>query len=436
MEIVERMDRSNLLSLTNTWILCCILLVFASLYGFSFERGSLNTLVGAETQAVDSADSGASSVIKIQNIIVYVLSLGCIFPLIKSVWKQLRNNVPIIALLAWAMLSVVWSDNPLTSVVNSLRLAVNLLLVFYLFERYSANDIQKLTMLVGCVAAAGSIFMVFAFPQYGLQTRGYYALGAWEGIFGQKNICGLEMLILLLPAFFVKMTGNYSKIIRVLYIVVVLGIIAMTRSAGAWILTCLCLAFVALLKVTSRMPRREAAIVSIVTLALVALIGMIALANYNSFMFAMNKDPTMTGRTVLWAGLVRVAQKRPFTGYGFMAFWQGLSGESRNLALQLNWLGLSDSESGFLELWLELGIVGILLYGFVLVSSMKDAVFCIMRGPSAAAMWYILIVFYVIISNIENGLLLAPSNLACILPFVAYVGLKREAQRLRERQIA
>jgi exopolysaccharide production protein ExoQ len=436
MELAEKMDRPNFLSLTNTWILCAILLVFASLYGFSFERGSMNTFVGADVQAIAGADQGEATAIKAQNIAVYILSALCILPFIKPVWSRLRENALIFSVLGWAILSVIWSDIPSTSAINSLRMAINLALVVYLFERYSSNDIQKLLLLVGSVAAAGSIFLVFAFPQYGLQSRGVYALGAWEGIFGQKNMCGLEMLILLLPAFFVKLTGTSARILRSGYIAIVLGIIVMTRSAGAWVVSILCLLFVALLKLTARMPRKDAAIVALAAAGAAVTMGLILLANYNTFMFALGKDPTMTGRTVLWSGLMHVAMQRPLLGYGYMAFWQGINGPSRYLALQLNWPGLAGSESGLLELWLELGIVGLLLYLVVFARSVKDAFYCLSRGASPAALWYISILFYVVATNIEGGLLLAPSNLACILPFVAFVGLRREALQLRKRQTA
>jgi O-antigen ligase len=306
-------------------------------------------------------------------------------------------------------------------------MAINLVLVLYLFERYSANDIQKLMMLVGCIAAAGSIFLIFVFPQYGLQSRGVYALGAWEGIFGQKNLCGLVMLILLLPAFFVKLTGTYAKVLRGGYIATVLLIIAMTRSAGAWVVSSLCLAFIGLLKLMARMPRIGAGAVA----------GVVALANYDTLMYALGKDPTMTGRTVLWAGLIHIALQRPLLGYGYMAFWQGIiTGPSRNLALQLHWLGLGGSESGILEIWLELGIVGVLLYVVIFLRAVKDAFYCYGRGASPAALWYISILFYVVATNIEGGILLTPTNLICILPFVAFVGLRREAQQIRKRQTA
>jgi O-antigen ligase len=432
MELVEKMDKPNFLSLTNTWILCGIFLVFASLYGFSFERGSLNSFVGVDAQSLEAADPTRNAVVSSQSALIYFLSVVCILPFLKPMWKQLRDNALIFSVLGWAILSVAWSDIPSTSAINSLRMAINLVLVLYLFERFSANDIQRLIMLVGCIAAAGSVFMVIAFPQYGLQSRGLAALGAWEGIFGQKNICGLEMLILLLPAFFVKLRGIYARALRTGYIAIVLGIIFLTRSAGAWIDTSLCLVFVAVLKLTTRMPRKDAVIVALAAVGVAVTVGLIALANYDTFMFALGKDPTMTGRTVLWPGLVHLALKRPILGYGYMAFWRGLNGPSRYLALQMNWLGLAGAESGVLEMWLELGIVGLLLYVLVFLCAVKDALRCICHGPSAAALWYISILFYVVVTNIEGGLLLTPSDLACMLPFVAFVGLRREAQRLRE----
>jgi O-antigen ligase len=437
MEMVERIDRSNLLSLTNTWVLCAILLVFASLYGFSFERGNFNSFSGVDQQALVAGDTGREFLIRAQATVMYVLSAACILPWIKPVWKQVRRNALIFSVLGWAVLSVIWSDMPSTSAFNCLRMIINLVLVIYLFERYSANDIQRLVMLVGCVAAAGSLFLVFVLPQYGLQTRGVYALGAWEGIFGQKNLCGLEMLLLLLPAFFVKLTGTHARSLRIGYIVTVLVIIAMTRSAGAWVVGSLCVAFVALLKFTTRMPRKDAAVVVISIIGAGAVLGALAFSYYDALMYALGKDPTMTGRTVLWDGLTHLAMKRPLCGYGYTAFWQGIvKGPSRSLALQMGWLGLAGAENGVLEMWLELGLIGVLLYLAIFLRAVKDAFYCIGRGASSAALWYVSILFYVVATNIEGGLLLAPSSLSCILPFVAFVGLRREAQGMRDRQAA
>jgi O-antigen ligase len=278
--------------------------------------------------------------------------------------------------------------------------------------------------------------MVFVFPQYGIQSRGQYALGSWQGIFGQKNICGLEMLTLLLPAFFVKLNHRYGSFLRVLYIATVLLIIAMTRSAGAWIVTALCLTFIALLKVTEQMKRKDAALLSFGATVVVIIAAAAAFANFNTLMYALGKDPTMTGRTVIWSVLKRAVVKRPLLGYGYQAFWDGLHGESGNVAVELNVSGYASAESGVLELCLELGMIGVLLYGAIYLRGVRDAFRCLSRETTPAALWYVSILFLVFVSNIEGGLLLSPSNLSCILPFIAFIGLRREAERVSHGRTA
>lgn len=429
MQVAVLKDRPNLLGLVNTWMLCAILLVFASLYGFSFERGTLNTFVGADTFGIQAGSESDALTVKIQSFIVYALSLGFIATTGRSIVIALRKHVLIVSVLTWAMASVLWSTHPSTSAVNSIRMAINVLLVVGLLERYSPNDVMKLVLLVGSVAALGSLVMVIFFPQYGLQSRGQYALGAWEGIFGQKNICGLEMLAVLLPAFFVQLHHRYATFLRTGYILTVVLIIAMTRSAGAWVVTSLCLGYVALLKLTERMRRRDAALLTLGCAGLVTAVVLGVTLNFNAVMYALGKDPTMTGRTVIWKVLERSIAKQPFHGYGYMAFWDGLHGESANVAIQLNVAGYASAESGVLELWLELGVVGVLLYGTIYARAIWDACRGLSRRTSPAVLWYASILFFVFASNIEGGLLLTPSNLTCILPFAAFIGLRKEVTR-------
>ena len=434
MEIAERTDRRNLFSLTNTWVLCTILLVFASVYGFSFERASSNSTIGVDAQAVTGGNEGEAVMIKAQEMLVYLLCFACILPISRPVWRQVRGNALIFSVIGWAILSVAWSDMPSTSAFNSLRMGTGLVLVIYLFERYSANEIQKLLMMVGCIAATGSIFMALALPQYGIQSRGDSAMGAWQGIFGQKNLCGFQMLLLLLPAFFVKLNGTFARGLRIGYVLVVLFVITMTQSVGAFVTGCLCLVFVGLLKITTRMPRKDAALIVLGLLAAGAVTAILALTNFNALMYALGKDPTMTGRTVLWAGLAHLAMKRPLCGYGYTAFWQGIvKGPTRSLSLQMGWLGLAYAENGVLELLLELGLVGLLLYALIFLRAAKDALYCMGREAKPAVLWYVTILFYVVVTNIEGGSLLYPTHLGCILPFLAFVGLRREAKQMSER---
>jgi len=233
----------------------------------------------------------------------------------------------------------------------------------------------------------------------------------------------------------VELKGVQAQRLRVAYIVTLLGLILMSQSVGAWVASVLCLSFISLLKVTARMRKTDATLVAVVISGVAVTGGLIVLANYDAMMYALGKDPTITGRTVLWSGLIHLALQRPVLGYGYVAFWHGLNGPTRYLALQMNWLSLAGAENGVLETGLELGIVGVLLYVAVFVRAVMNALFCLGRGASAAALWYTSILFYVVATNIEGGALLMPSNLACIVPFVAYLGLRREVQHLRESHL-
>jgi exopolysaccharide production protein ExoQ len=169
----------------------------------------------------------------------------------------------------------------------------------------------------------------------------------------------------------------------------------------------------------------------------IAMIVIVAVvANADALLWMIGKDPTMTGRTQIWSSLMVSILKRPFVGYGYMSFWQGLKGESANTILQLNWPGMAYAENGVLELWLELGAVAVLLYALVFLAAAKDAIYCLRRDPSSSTMWFASVLFYVAFANLWAGNLLAPSTLECVLPFVAYAGLRSTSRRIRGLQAA
>ena len=149
-------------------------------------------------------------------------------------------------------------------------------------------------------------------------------------------------------------------------------------------------------------------------------------------MYVIGKDPTLTGRTIIWSSLISSIRKQPLLGYGYTAFWGFLQGESANTVLVFHG-PLGYAENGVLELWLELGAVGVILYTLVFFRAIKDAIYCFMRKPSPAVMWYISALFFIAVSNIEAGKLLSTSDLGLILSLIAFAGLRREAQRARLR---
>jgi exopolysaccharide production protein ExoQ len=434
-EALELATKEPIYTLVNSWILLFPLLVFASGYGFSFERGALNTNAGATfaAQGISGMGLEKSPVLRIQAILVYLICASLMLPFVRIIVANFRHDILISGLTLLAVVSCIWSQNSLKTLEYAILLIAGMAFSFYLLERFPANELMKLFVMVGAVAAIGSLFLIVFFPQYGLQNRAAIVSGAWEGIFGHKNNCGEIMTYLLMPAFFVRLKSRPALIFRVAYIVIVLLIIAMSRSAGAWVVCGSCMIFIATIHLLVRMPRRDLAALALMISGIVAIAGIVVYKYFDMLMFAIGKDPTMTGRTVLWSGLMPSLMRRPLLGYGFMAFWQGLHGESASVGLLMRWPGIGYAENGVIELWLELGAVGVALYLFAFFRAVKDAVYCFTREPSPGVMSYIALLFALAISNIEGGILLSPTDLKFLLPMIAFLGLRREAQRVRTR---
>ena len=121
---------------------------------------------------------------------------------------------------------------------------------------------------------------------------------------------------------------------------------------------------------------------------------------------AVGKDPTLTDRTKIWAFLLGM-HTNPIIGTGYQSFWLG----SR---LKYFWdnagLGpINEAHNGYLEVYLELGLIGvILLVGFLIVSYW---VICRRLTSSSSlavlglATWLVLVFYNMSEAGFNNGLL-------------------------------
>jgi O-antigen ligase len=90
------------------------------------------------------------------------------------------------------------------------------------------------------------------------------------------------------------------------------------------------------------------------------------------------------------------------------------------------------SHNGFLDVWLDLGLVGFALVVVTFVKAIRDGM-CSIRGDRPFyVQWCLSIVFLTILYNLDEGTLLAQTELVWVLYVVACTGLAMEAKRSRE----
>jgi O-antigen ligase len=95
------------------------------------------------------------------------------------------------------------------------------------------------------------------------------------------------------------------------------------------------------------------------------------------FTAVMGRDTTLTGRTALWAELLRMTDD-PVLGSGFESFWLG---DRAAQLWQRHWWKPNQAHNGYLEIFLNLGWIGVLLLGVVIVRGYRNVVVELYRDP-------------------------------------------------------
>ena len=106
---------------------------------------------------------------------------------------------------------------------------------------------------------------------------------------------------------------------------------------------------------------------------------------------AVGKDPTLTGRTDIWAAVVRRIADQPLHGYGYAAFWEKTSAPARIVRKEAGW-PVPSAHNGWLDLLLQVGWVGTALFT---LAALLALVALVVRAPRSRdggfALFYLLL---------------------------------------------
>ncbi len=259
-------------------------------------------------------------------------------------------------LAVFAVVSAAWSQEPVLTLRRALPFCLATLFALYLATRRTPERTLALFETSFLLLAAGSAVLALGFPALGLDASTGHG-GDWQGVFTQKNACGRAMVF----ASAVVLARGKFTLGRAASLAVFLGVLAMSGSRGAWVIEALLLTaalFHGLLVHLERPGR--------IALAWLILVGGAASALLAKLYFPLlarllGRDPTLTGRTEIWAQVWVAILKRPWLGYGFSAFWRGTRGASFDVIVALKFV-LFHAHNGLLEVWLELGAAGLLFF--------------------------------------------------------------------------
>ncbi len=344
-----------------------------------------------------------------------------------GIWIRLKQNLLLSGMLVLALSSVLWTSSVKITVQMFIEISLCTLFACYLSIRVSTRQLMQILMFMGVVASLLSILFALALPSYGIFAG--YGTSAWQGICTHKNTLGVSSAYMLLPAFFAT---QYSRSTRCAYGLLLVLLIYMSQSRGAWFYTLGVVVFVVWLHLYRRLRRSHALLLILITGAMCTALIVLLATYFPSLAAAVGKDPTMSGRFKIYKEVWLAILKKPVLGYGLGGFWFPGSLESQRLGLAIGWANIGYSESGILELALQIGFLGVAfvlaMIGTAIVRAVK-----LLRSPfyTPRVGWFLSILVLAILTNIDAGWFLTADTLDWVLIVIACIGLNEESARVK-----
>jgi exopolysaccharide production protein ExoQ len=345
---------------------------------------------GATTDLTDE-----QVVVRLMFLPVYAVIIILARGRFKALWQLMAGNLLMLSLIAVALLSVFWSIYPADSLRRSSALWATMLFAVYLAERFRTGEILRLLYVGLIVAMVTSIPLALLLPNYGVMS--YEGENAWRGLFGHKNGLGLAMMLTVVVCTVQARLEPASRWLHVTVATVALGVLYLSRSTTPVVVGIIGLVVFALLEMN-----RQASVFARAAAVLAALSVSIALAfvvlDLEGLFALAGRDFTLTGRTAIWILVWGFISERFWLGYGYQAFWiKGPHSPAASVWNHIDW-EFTHAHNGYLELWLGLGAIGIMLFVVWFVRAVSSAIshYRLSRSPDSSWPLTFLVLFLLI----------------------------------------
>ncbi|MBW4686908.1 MAG: O-antigen ligase family protein [Komarekiella atlantica HA4396-MV6] len=317
----------------------------------------------------------------------------------------------LIILCLFACSSIFWTENTQETATQLKSLFRTTLLGTYLAVRYSPREQMRLLSWVVGIAAILSLVFAVAMPSYGTAISNNVFV--WQGIYAHKQYLARAMTVgsmVFLIALLVSRKYWWLKLV-ILFIMLLLLWKSTSRTGIGFLL--LCIYIMPLYKIAKQKFRIRETILA-VAFMLNATVAMLILGNLETIVVdMMGKDLEFNGRLPLWQRAIEVGCGQPWFGYGYAGFWS--SPISLEVAKGL-WIrqevNANHSHNGFIDMFLQLGIVGLILLLFNFLKVIYKAIHLLFISKKLECFWMFNMIFLMLCFNIfELNTLLTPNFL-------------------------
>lgn len=284
----------------------------------------------------------------------------------KVPWSHvIRDNKWLLVFFLYAGVSTLWSEVAFISFKRWFRLTGQLLVALVvLTDAQPLRAFEAVFRRVAYVLVPSSLVLIKYLPDLGVRYGRWDGQQMWTGVTTHKNmlgqLCAVSVFVLVWSLYRNWQSKEPWLRLRRLadFSVIAIALLLLRGPAGSYSATSIAILTIGLFLMFALYRHQffgsfMTGHMKLVVVGLGLVYVLFSQGLIGTATSMLGRDSTLTGRTEIWAYLLETANQHPIFGVGYGGFWGRAENDSA--------IGVSEGHNGYLDVYLELGSVGLVL---------------------------------------------------------------------------
>jgi O-antigen ligase len=396
---------------------------------FVVFSGSLYLLFGSFYEGELAGKSGNSPIYMGLLVMTYAVMFYQLAVAGDAAVKTAAKSFAVLAFICCGFVSLATAGAVSISVVRYFLYICTILTSLAISTRYSLDEFCENFFWT---SFAITVLHLLAYPWLAgriiydpLERQTLLGVTSYAGLFPHKSFAGtffsLSLMISLVRFFGSRATTTrYSS----LFLACASGV-ALLAAGAVGRLVFLVISTIASLWIRTVLQRRITTLILFSIALLLAAIAYLWIGNYVLF-YVLGREADLTGRADVFGFWPRFFLEKPLFGYGFDGFFTDTGASAGSYLSDLaEGKGFSSFESDYLDILIQFGAAGGILFGCILLNVIRNAIRCYKASASKYRFVPLLFAMWSILGASLDGGILIQNSLACLIVFWLYFGVDR-----------